>query len=491
MQWALNDDTTLHSVTGYRETEELLLVESSGSAPIEIRAPDGTVVARLPVFVADRLQNFSQFSQEFRLNGSTDAIEYVAGIYYLNSTYDIDGSGAAAAPIAEPYDTDYVLPEGVEPYDADRVAAIPAQVVALGQRGQTFFAEQKLDTFALFGEATWSVADNLRLTAGGRMTWESKKFFADYRNNWTPAPPGMPDITQGSPICEACFLFSDDESWNEFTWRFATEYDFAEDAMGYVSWSRGFRSGGYNGRGTAPSRIGPYDAETVDNIEIGLRFDGFGNRLRLNPTAFYMVYDDKQEQIIEAAGAATDTTTLNAASAEFFGFELELLATPTEELQLNLAIGYVDAEYDEFMARRGPADPLVDVSNTARLLRAPEWNISAGVRYELTLPSGALIWNAHWDWEDDFYTSPDFFGTERTSFNRGLIENTHQVDLSVTYQWAAESASRLKGASLTAFVKDALESDKGRLQSTLDVGVFFFGIVAPARTFGVEFTVDF
>ena len=79
--------------------------------------------------------------------------------------------------------------------------------------------------------------------------------------------------------------FDGTASWDEFTPRIAAQYSF-DSGMAYVTYSEGFRSGGFNGRATAPSNTGPYDPESVESWEAGAKFTMFENRFQLNVAAF-------------------------------------------------------------------------------------------------------------------------------------------------------------------------------------------------------------
>ena len=68
--------------------------------------------------------------------------------------------------------------------------------------------------------------------------------------------------------------------------------------MIYLSHSTGFRSGGFNARGTTAESVGPFGSEEVETIELGIRSELLDNRLILNVTAFTNDYTDKQEQVV-------------------------------------------------------------------------------------------------------------------------------------------------------------------------------------------------
>ena len=94
-------------------------------------------------------------------------------------------------------------------------------------------------------------------------------------------------------------------SFDEVSGRIIFQYDFSDNVSAFGGYSRGFRSGGFNGRAQSVNVIGPFDSEVVDGLEAGLRAEFFGNRLRVNPTIFTYDYTDKQEENSIAVGVLT------------------------------------------------------------------------------------------------------------------------------------------------------------------------------------------
>ena len=139
----------LTAVTGYRDTTDTLLVENTGTPLIPL-APGFAV----PLFVAARDQDYRQFSQEIRIQTDiSDSVDLVAGIYYLNTDYDI-------RPL---------------PFNGSTAGS----VYLLGGPIQRLVSSQKLSSFAVFAESIIKLGSEVRLTLGGRYTIETKKFVAE------------------------------------------------------------------------------------------------------------------------------------------------------------------------------------------------------------------------------------------------------------------------------------------------------------------------
>jgi len=457
---------TLTSVTGYRESDEQLLEGNLGAPAVDLNAvlpifvtappippaflpPPGTLA---PIFVAKRNQTFNQFSQELRLTSDFDGpFNFVGGLYYLSSNYTIDNGGPGDSGV--PFPT--------------FGATGGAQAFLFGLPINAFAAEQDLEAYAVFGEGTYDVTDKLRFTGGFRFTYERKDFMSDFAASpvTNALGAGPEDINTGT-------------SWTSPTGRASFDYSFNDDALVYVSWSRGFRSGGFNGRATAISNAGPYDPEIVNSYEIGARTDWLDGRLRVNPTLFLAKYKDKQEEVIEPnpVGLGTLTFVRNAASVTIKGVELEVQAVPMENMFLRASAGYLDAEYDEYLIGG------VDVSSTAILRQAPKWTVAVGGDYTWYFNDAGLTFSTTYNWSDDIVTTPvtTFLDT------RGLIEGGGALDLSLTLDSTAGDKNDY-GWSISAFGKDVLQEDN-QLGAGVQAGIFFFGVLAPKRRWGIEST---
>ncbi len=441
----LNENLTFTSITGYREGDENLGIDSIGTPNINGAL---TGFQSVPIFYAKRLQNSDQFSQEFRFNGTYgDSIDYVAGLYYLNSGYDIRGGESVLG-----------------------AAGGEATAFVFGAPASNFTAEQSLNAYAAFVDGTYQFNDRFSFSGGFRYTIEKKDFDIDFI---------LPDL--GS--------VSDSETWKSPTWRGILQYDFADNLMGFAGWSRGFRSGGYNGRATTPTSVGPYDPEKVDSFEAGLRFENQDRTLRFNPTVFYSLYKDKQEEILRPSpvdATVTETIVENASDVTIWGIEAEATFQPTEELLFRASAGYLNSDIDEFLINDLVNGGVIDVADERQVRRAPELSFAVGVDYRRQLSEileGSV--SANYSYKDEFATNLtiDTF----PSLRRDLIESYDSLDLSVTLETTREDGANV---SLSGYVNDVF-GDVGALGSTLGVGVFYFAAGRPARTVGVELGVEF
>ncbi len=425
---------TLEMITGYIDQSDALDQENTGAAP---------AVGNIPLFNARRSQDAMQFSQEFRVLSDFDgAFNFVAGLYYMRSEYQLDS-----------------------------LAIVNGNVAQNGSAGQD------LDAYAAYAETFVDITDALRLTVGGRYTIEKKRFDFITRDPATGAvtarcPDGnLPANVDAFDSCRDPSVV-----FRKFTPRVILDYHLTDDVMVYGSWSRGYRSGGWNGRATTVTTIGPYAPEQVDSYELGLRSTFLDDTLTFNLTGFYTDYTDKQEEIITASPLdpnVTQTLVQNAGAATIKGLEGELSFQPTSWLNLRSAVGYIDAEYDSFIQGG------VDISDQRRLRYAPEWSVSVGGDANIPIGDDSLTLAANYKWTDDFFISAK---ADPIGLGRDVIEAYGTFDASIGYegQFGYDKTWRV-----SAFVNDAFHDD-GRVYRKVIAGPFSFGSREPGRTLGVE-----
>lgn len=438
------DNFNISSVTGYMENQDALDIDNIGDA----------IAPNTPFFHPVRYLHGSQFSQELRIDTEFDGMfNFVAGVYYFQSTYSLDSQDVYVA-------------------DANRDPA---------NRVDTFSAGQKVKSYAAFAETYWKITPTTRLTVGGRYTHETKDFHVD-KPAVTVAEGGpyfCPDPTSAYEPCANPSL-----SFSRFTPRVSIDQTLAEDIMAYVSWSRGFRSGGWNGRpGSTPDTIGPYDPEQVDSYELGLRTKFWDNRAIVNVTVFQTDYKNKQEDQIRSnpvLPSSTITFVENAGKARFRGVELETQIRPIPELHLFGSAGYLEAKYLEFIDGSGN-----DVSADKQLRYAPEWNASFGGDYTFDLGNDKqLVLGSNIKFVDKYVTESS---KDPQGLGREIIPAHTSVDASITF---SGRMATLKEYKISAFINDAFHGG-GRIVRSSYAGPFWFSDRIPNRTWGVELQLEF
>ena len=220
----------------------------------------------------------------------------------------------------------------------------------------------KVSSYGLFGEAYFDISDKLKLTGGLRYNNDKK----DIRARSTLASFLVPFSLQTGTVFDSPFVGSFDADpgttgnqlfqtrvfkGNAITGRAVLDYQISDDNLLYLSYSRGYKSGGINPP-LQPIFAVPegFKSEQVDAFEIGLK-NNFGRALQLNLTAFYYKYKDLQLSRIVARTAVNDNI-----SANVYGFEAEAIVRPDPAVLINLGFSYLKSKVSEDRFISDPRD---------------------------------------------------------------------------------------------------------------------------------------
>jgi iron complex outermembrane receptor protein len=138
----------------------------------------------------------------------------------------------------------------------------------------------------------------------------------------------------------------DSKAFSALSPKLGLEFTPSGDQLLYLSYSRGFRAGGFTQLSSDPSQppLFPYEPEYSDNLELGWKFQGWGQRLRFNAALFYTRVTDAQIPTLVLPDAIT--ITRNAGAMESQGIEWELSLLPLKGLELQYNAGWVRAKYN-------------------------------------------------------------------------------------------------------------------------------------------------
>ncbi len=185
----------------------------------------------------------------------------------------------------------------------------------------------------------------------------------------------------GKGCARGDFVSSDD--WDAFSPRVGLQYKPDPGTNVYATWTRGYRSGGYNLRNTSLTAApGPFDQETVDSFELGLKKDLLDGRLRLNSAAFHNEISDLQREVVVPDVSAGFVQLLkNTADATIDGFEVEAQFVPLENWVFSAQVGYLDGQYDSLKSSLNfPDDRIIDAKDFAlKLPRLAPWTYGVSV----------------------------------------------------------------------------------------------------------------
>jgi len=320
-------EATLKSITAYRWMHWQDSTDLDGSP--------------LAIAFTQRNTRFHSFSEELQLTGKglDSKLNYVSGLFYYREYAGTDN------------------PQSYFFGSADYLSAYGSNTTA----------------FAAYAQADYSFTDQLKLTLGGRYTYEQKdisRFLA----------------VNGATVANIAFGDIPAANYNSFTPAATLAYQANRDINLYARYARGFKSGGFNGETNifqdpnapkgcydgATELCNPYKPETVDSYELGAKTRLLGGRMILNLAAFWDEHKDIQLSVFTASGAAA-SEVLNAARARIRGLEGELTLRPIDAITVHASAAYLDSRYESYL------DGGVDVSGNRAFPHAPHYTASASL----------------------------------------------------------------------------------------------------------------
>ncbi len=362
LNWSIADSLSLDSISAYRE------YDSGFSNDNDLSALASSVgYGTLP---------FHSFSQELRLNGTfAENWDYTIGAFYMDqqSTYESF------------QDLRYTGPLQFQQNDVVNA-----------------------DTQAVFAHLAYRITEKLSVTGGLRYTDEHKDY-TFVRKTRDGAPHPSLGVLDG---------LTSNYDGNNLDYRLAGQYEWTDNVMTYVQFSTGFKGGGTSPRPFIPGQAVPFDPETLDSYELGIKSDWFDRALRLNASVFYSDYSDLQLglQICPQFGGtgAPCGAWANAGDAEIKGFELESVIRPFEHFLIDASYSYLDFEYTSINpAVGGPTRP-TEIQLNYRPPYMPTRKWSVGMQYEINLGNGGkLIPRVDVSYQGDLYTNGNNVATNR------------------------------------------------------------------------------
>jgi iron complex outermembrane receptor protein len=339
------DNLTLTSITDYSDLDKTYLADADEGAN-----------STLLHFGADN--NVRQFSQEVRISSTAEsALRWVAGFYFL----DIEGD----------YKSSFVAPGTIA-----FLGFAPLNGVY-----NTFSTDTQ--SRALFGQLEYDITPAWTITAGLRWTEDDKNF--DYLNNLAltadvlnplPVPPAvLVPIGAFNETMNGDQAKIDAGMWSA---KAALNWQSTDDLLYYVSWNRGIKAGSFNAPVfSLPANEMKFDEEVLNAYEIGMKVSLLNNRLRINAATFYYDYDDIQAYQLEGF-----TQVIRNKDGDSKGAEIEIAATPADNLDMLFGVSYLDATIKDVAAGFVTID--------AHPQMAPMWNLSGLLRYQWSAFGGTM-----------------------------------------------------------------------------------------------------
>ena len=364
----LSDTLTLRSISAWRKDDTLTPIDFDALPAADVDVPGGYFN--------------EQVSQEVQLLVDAGPFSGMVGAYYLDATADTL-------------------------FDVRLFTTLS---------GLTAFTNAAVDTetYAIFGDFTYDLSERLSLSVGGRYTWDKRTaniLRQNYLGGGSPFFGGA-----GVAFGAASTNFSGQRDFKKFTPRVSLSFKPTPDDNIYASFSQGFKGGGFDPRGVganAPDLNGngirgendevaaflSFRPESVDSYEVGYKGNAFDGGLTYALAGFYADYTDVQipgsVACIVSGLPSFCGVTSNAGKATFKGVELEFNARLGESVandgdRLNLlgAVGYIDAQFDQYISNI--ASVPTDVAAFRDVQNTPSWTASATLAYMTPVGAGRL-----------------------------------------------------------------------------------------------------
>ncbi len=360
--WDLSDNWTVKNILAYREDQSTTPIDFDSLPAIDVDVP--------------AIYENDQFSEELQFLYSSDNLNGLIGVYYLDAN-------------ALTY-FDVVL------------ATTGALIGVPGLNAQTF-GDVNTKTWSVFADFTYDISPDLHLSLGGRYT-DDKRAATILRRTFAG---GYSPLFGGTAVpISTTSNFDGSDRFTDFSPRVSLAWDATPDHNVYGTYAKGFKGGGFDPRGqtsAAPDtdRDGvrepdeifdfmQFEPETVNSYEVGVKSIWERGRFTTSVAAFWMDYSDVQVPSsigVDTNGDGINDTftgaTTNAAAATLKGIEFDGTAvlgedwiTAGDELSTVVSVGYIDAQYDQFIGPTG-----ADVANQRVFQNTPELTSSWRVNY--------------------------------------------------------------------------------------------------------------
>jgi iron complex outermembrane receptor protein len=482
VEWELSDSLSLKSITALRDMDSTQVYDFDTSEQLWIQT------------LRDGL-NTNDVSQELQLNYSSDNIQAVAGLYYLDGEFDQDGGGTPQTPYLR----------GV-----------------LNQTGESLRDSRDVTSKSIYGNVDWDVSEDWQVSIGARWTEDEKtqESLTRYQRDYyalvvsslvaggrlpMAIKPGMegavaaamaqmnaffatqgngdfvafvPGASQAVSVTTDEALYATD-SWTEFTPSARIKYSLSENTMVYAGYSQGFKAGGFNANTTNNES---YDPETVATISVGIKSTLADGAIRFNAEYFSNDYEDKQMQTIILTQGDLVALTRNVGKVTSQGFEADLTwQTPIEGLLINANVGYLDQSVDEFPEQQADGS-FINKASTTELGYAPEWTGQIRALYRTAMAGGNLTISGDASFQDEMYLNSPIDLTK-------AIKTAQKGDDYWTYN--AMAAYTTADEKWRFAVEGKNLSDERQLINTFDISVMANGGYTAPRTWAISAEYSF
>lgn len=465
LSWQASDDITVKNILSYGEFRGKQNLDLFGTYFLNPAVPAGTETSpgQVTGFAFTHINPFtrlnnaqSTFVAELQVQGiSMDGrFNWQVGAYSEISD-PLGRSGVQTATLSACND--------IDAFDCPYVPGYSFGSINLQ------LSSTKFEDYAIYGQGSFDITDQIKLTAGLRHTWDKQTTdVQQVRPNLAAgiarcgSPIGVTN-TSGVPITSATtFPLADaydlchdiqSKSSKAPTWTLGLDYKPIPDILVYAKWTRGYRQGGLSI--FSPDTTQPYDAEKVDTYEIGAKTSWFGPVPgSFNISGFYNDFSNQQlllgvqDLIANSDGsspAPPSASIVNSGSSTLKGFEAELNLRPFEGFRLQAAYGYLKTKIKELVAptfaEGSPYDTVTLPIVGDPIPNAQPHKLTVSANYTLPLPEsvGAITFGGTWVYTGKFRSVADACPTAQTpgctfaNPGGGNVPGTNVVNLNLNW----------------------------------------------------------
>jgi iron complex outermembrane receptor protein len=429
----------LTSITGFEHVKALSHGDIDGGFGAAFAPPSGPGFIPFPSESADGMPYHAQWSEELRLAGKADKLDYTVGAFYFFEDVKIDS------------------------FDYNTLAG--------GAQDGFAYQHQKTTSWALFGNLDYSLTPVWTVGGGLRYSNDKKDFLAQRLVSPVGAPPTA--VERANPN-------SDDVSFN-----LNTTYALSDAVNLYARIAKGYRAPSIQGRLLFGDTISVAGKETLMSYETGVKGNFFEKRLRLDGDVFYYHVDNLQ--LTAVGGGANFNQLINAKHAVGYGVEFNAEAEPIERLIFTAGVSYNHTEIQDPNLAVQPCgggctvlDPAGAVPGTVNidgnpLPNAPKWIANLTASYAIPYGDGEFF--AFTDW------------AYRSKINFLLYQSVEFTD-DMLLEGGLRLGYRAAGGRWEAAVFGRNITDDRSLEGGIDFNNLT-GFINDPRTVGVEVKTRF
>ena len=366
----------------------------------------------------------TQLTQEFRLSGDTDNMQWQVGTFYMDYQFDGEAftAGAPNIDLSSKLANAGIIAAAVDaddnPFDArsDRTTDL------------------NVTNISVFGQVDYSLTDATILTAGLRWSDDNKQlewlalFSSD--QNTTPFPYAATESNSAFNAQTILNRFTDDEiNYDDVAARLSLQHQFTGSTMGFIAWNRGIKGGNWTlASAVAPERF-THREEVLNAFEAGFK-SGINDSLRINATVYVYDYEDYQNFVVIPPGSDSPNPQVGNSDASAYGAEFEFFWVPNDNLDVLLGLALSNSEVEQV---ESGGDPIIN----AELPNAPASSANYLIRYHVPVGDSELAAQFDGAWYgDQFLEVTNGPGTVQEAYNVSNLTLSYLTDSYSVSVWS-------------------------------------------------------